>query len=275
MTRPHDLEELLEEQERLWNQRPLLSRTYGEWYEAIVERLSSVPGASIELGSGIGKLREFAGDRVVLTDVEKTRWVDARIDAAQLPYEPGSLANIVMLDVFHHLPDPARFFDEARRTLAPGGRVVMIEPYCSPGSTFFYKLLHHERTDLAAAPLEPDAQSAASPLESNQALPTLIFYRYRDEFLSRWPELACSRNAASPSSPIRSLADSSVVRLFRRRSSPRSARSSEVWSRSRRSLPSAVWWCSSAYASKTSRSSSHGKARRETSKRRMSPFAGE
>ena len=184
-----DLAQALAEQEQAWRQRPLLRRVYADWYRAIVDRLSPVAGRSIELGSGIGQLRQFAGDKVVLTDVEETAWGDERIDALRLPDADGSLANLVMLDVFHHLADPARFLDEAARTLRMGGRVIMVEPYCSPVSTLLYRRFHHERTDMNADPFAPDTTVATAPLESNQARPTLVFYRHRSEFIRRWPEL--------------------------------------------------------------------------------------
>jgi SAM-dependent methyltransferase len=184
------LEQSLESQEEAWNGRPLLRRLYLEWYRALEERLSPISGTSIELGSGIGKLRLVTGDRVVLTDVERTRWVDAQVDALSLPYEDGSLANIVLVDVFHHLAEPARFLDEATRALAPGGRLLMVEPYCSPLSTLLYERFHHERTDLSADVFAVDEVSASAPMESNQALPTLAFYRHRQETLRRWPSLS-------------------------------------------------------------------------------------
>jgi SAM-dependent methyltransferase len=183
------LEALLEVQERAWDERPMLRRIYGEWYTAMVDRLSDASGHSIELGSGIGKLREFAAGRVVLTDIEETRWVDEVVDALDIPFDDGSLANIVMLDVFHHLSDPARFLDEATRTLADGGRVVMVEPYCSYLSTPLYRAYHHERTDLGADAFAPDNAIASAPMESNQARPTLVFFRNRAEFRRRWPHL--------------------------------------------------------------------------------------
>lgn len=184
-----DLEQALAEQERAWNARPLLRSVYAAWYGEIVDWLSSVDGRSLELGSGIGRLRDFAGRRVVLTDVEKTRWVDEQVDALALPDAAGSVANIVMLDVFHHLADPVRFLDEADRVLAPGGRIIMVEPYCSALSTFFYTRLHHERTDLSADPFAPDEVTGSAPMESNQARPTLVFYRHREDFSRRWPNL--------------------------------------------------------------------------------------
>src|SRR5215210_2727077 len=117
MEQAGDLVSALREQERAWASRPLLRRLYLGWYRDIVARLSPVDGRSIELGSGIGRLREVAGDRVELTDVELTPWAQAQVDAHDLPYGDGELANIAMLDVFHHLADPARFLDEAHRSL--------------------------------------------------------------------------------------------------------------------------------------------------------------
>jgi SAM-dependent methyltransferase len=184
-----DLVATLREQEQAWRERPLVRQLYREWYRALVERLSDVDGVSVELGSGIGRLREVAGTRVVLTDVEQTPWSDDAVDALHLPYADGSLANIVMLDVFHHLADPARFLDEVARTLASGGRLVMIEPYCSPISTPLYRGFHQERTDTAANPFAPDPEIAHAALDSNQALPTLAFYRRLAELHRRWPAL--------------------------------------------------------------------------------------
>jgi SAM-dependent methyltransferase len=179
------LAESLREHERAWEARPLLRRIYCDWFELLASRLSTVPGATIELGSGIGQLRDAIPD-LVTTDVEATPWADRVVDAEALPYGDGELANIVMLDVYHHLPRPAVFLDEARRALAPGGRVVMLEPYCSPLSSLAYRL-HHERLELGA---DGFAESdSTDPLDANLAQTTLAFYRQRDEYGRRWPEL--------------------------------------------------------------------------------------
>lgn len=183
-----DLAAALVEQERAWNERPLVRRQYGEWYRLIVESLADIGKPTVELGSGIGKLRHYKPD-VVTTDIEPTPWADLVVDAEALPYEEGELGNLVMLDVFHHLADPARFFDEARRVLAPGGRVVIVDPYCSPLSAPIYTRFHHERTDLGVPALERDVQTSTAPLESNQARATLVFYHDREQYLARWPEL--------------------------------------------------------------------------------------
>jgi SAM-dependent methyltransferase len=182
------LDEILSEQERAWEERPLLRHLYRDWYRLIASRLAPVEGPTVELGSGIGKFKEIVSD-VVLTDVEPTRWAEAVIDAEAMPYENGSVANLVLFDVFHHLPSPHRFFDEAQRAVAPGGRIVIFDPYCSPVSAPAYRLFHHERTDLSGDAFEDDADVAIAPFASNVARATLAFFRELPEFQRRWPML--------------------------------------------------------------------------------------
>ena len=102
---PTELQRALDEQERAWRERPALRRQYADFYARIVRRLSGVPGQTVELGSGIGRFKELRPD-VVTTDVEPTRWSDAVVDAHELPFGDASLANLVLLDVFHHLAAP-------------------------------------------------------------------------------------------------------------------------------------------------------------------------
>ncbi|HXV94910.1 MAG TPA: class I SAM-dependent methyltransferase [Gaiellaceae bacterium] len=182
------LVELLTAEEEAWTRRPLLRRLYRDWFEEIGRRLSPVPGETVELGSGIGKLQEHL-PFVVATDIEPTPWAERVVDASRLPFADASLANLVLFDVFHHLADPARFLDEARRTLAPGGRLVVLDPYCSPVSTPAYRLFHPERTDLSAPAFDREESIAADPLASNQARATLVFFRRADELRRGWPDL--------------------------------------------------------------------------------------
>lgn len=182
------LVETLEAHERAWNARPLLRALYREWFELVAARLSGAPGPTVEVGGGLGHLRDVVPEAVV-TDLEPTPWAAAVVDAQRMPYEDGSIANVVLVDVFHHLPRPARFLDEAERVLAPGGRVVMLEPYCSPLSTFAYRRFHHEPVDLDADPFADADQSTSEALDSNSALPTLAFFRRAGELGRRWPRL--------------------------------------------------------------------------------------
>ena len=95
----------------------------------MASRLSDVPGPTVELGAGLARFREVVPD-VVETDVEETPWADLVVDAESLPYA-GRRAR-EHRDA-RRLPPSRRsrraFLDEATRALAPGGRVVMVEPY--------------------------------------------------------------------------------------------------------------------------------------------------
>lgn len=185
---PESLADVLAEHERAWNERPLLRDLYSAWFEDVRASLSSVPGRSVELGSGIARFRE-AYPAIVTTDIELTPWADEVVNAEDLPYEDGALANLVLIDVFHHVARPARFLDEAVRVLRPGGRVVVLDPYCSAVSTPLYRLFHSERTDLTASPFDDDPLVDGAPFDSNQARATLAFFRAEDELERRWPEL--------------------------------------------------------------------------------------
>jgi SAM-dependent methyltransferase len=178
----------LREHERIWSQRPLLRRIYREWFELVATRLARAPGMTVELGCGGAHLREVVPD-VVETDVEGTPWADAVVDAERMPYADGSVANLVLVDVFHHLSSVERFLTEATRVLVPGGRIIVLDAYCSPLSALAYSRLHHERLELAADPFRDDSSIASDPMEANIARTTLVLFRHAHVLEQRWPEL--------------------------------------------------------------------------------------
>jgi len=182
------LNEHLGSQVRAWESRPLLRRLYSDWYGLVETRLSSVSGQSLELGSGIGG---FAQGRpaIIATDVEETPWAQMVVDGENIPFDDGAIANLVLIDVFHHLAAPGRFLAEAARVLNSGGRVVMVEPYCSPLSTIAYRLFHEEDLDLSAEPLAESAALRDSPMDANIAQPTISFFRRPEAVRQAFPEL--------------------------------------------------------------------------------------
>jgi SAM-dependent methyltransferase len=182
------LAETLRAHHAAWDARPLVRRLYREWFELVTAELSTVDGRTVELGAGISKFAEGRPD-VLATDVEPTAWAEHAADAEALPFDDRSLANLVLIDVFHHLARPASFFDEAERVLVPGGRVVMLEPFCSPVSTLAYHVFHHERVDLSEDPFAEDLRLRANPALANQARATIAFFRRDSDLERRWPVL--------------------------------------------------------------------------------------
>lgn len=177
----------LQEQRAAWESRPLVRALYHDWYRRMAGQLSSAPGPTIELGCGIGSFKEFMPE-VVATDVLESRWADRVVDARQLPYADESVANLVMVDVIHHVEEPAALLEEAQRVLVPGGRLVALEPYCSPVSRPLYRRFHHEPVDETVDPFA-GAQSGSDPWDANGALPTLLFWRHLPRLQERFPKL--------------------------------------------------------------------------------------
>jgi SAM-dependent methyltransferase len=175
----------------MWDRKPVLRLVYDDFCDCIAAACRD--GLTIEIGGGIGNLKRRL-TQVVGTDIQSTPWLDCVADAHRLPFADACAANIVMVDVLHHLEFPVVFFHEAARVLRPGGRVLMVEPAITWGSTLFYRLFHHEPVRTAADVLkEGSPDPRRDPYDSNQAIPTLLATRDRDRFHRLCPALRIAR----------------------------------------------------------------------------------
>ena len=167
--------------------KPYLKRLYEEWYNDFKRRANSVSskGLFLELGSGGGFLKSIFPE-VITSDILELPCVDKVCSAESLPFEDKSIACIMLLNVFHHIPRPRLFLKEAERTLVSGGKVVMIEPANSLFGRFVYKNFHHEPFDPKG---EMEIEEGRPLSNSNQALPYIFFERERKIFESSYPHL--------------------------------------------------------------------------------------
>lgn len=207
LTRGLDLDDprTTELRRRIIEEKPFLRQIYVEWYEAVANTLPDGPGRVLEIGSGAGFLDRFV-PRLITSEILACAGVRLVLDALHLPFAAGTLRGIVMTNVLHHLPDPQRFFAEARRSVRPGGVVVMIEPWVNPWSTFVYTRLHHE-------PFRTDAKEwgfpSTGPLSgANGALPWILFERDRFRFEQEFPEWTVE--GVTPLMPFRYLVSGGV-----------------------------------------------------------------
>jgi len=158
----------IQRNQRAWEGKPLLRAIYAGFYRRILRLVDpAVPGRVVELGSGMGHLRQHL-PTALATDLFPNPWLDLACDAYELPFASGTVSHLILFDVFHHLAAPGAFFREAKRVLAPGGAVVLFEPYVSLASLPVYGWLHPEPlgwnrpiSDQADAPGRPREHYAA------------------------------------------------------------------------------------------------------------------
>jgi SAM-dependent methyltransferase len=136
----------------------------------------------LEIGSGSSPLKIFLNS-VITSDVLQLEYLDVVFDChliAQTDVIPDHSIDIITLtNVLHHLRDPLQFLRGATKKLAPGGQIVLVEPYFSFVSYPLYKTLHHEPVNFKIQ--RPILDEIQGPLStSNQAMPYMIFFSRPD-----------------------------------------------------------------------------------------------
>ena len=171
--------------------KPFLKKIYEKWYADLMKNLS--PSAIVvEIGSGGGFLKDIYPN-VTSSDILPLPHCDLTLDATAMPFENNTLGAVVMVNVFHHIPDCAAFLKEANRTLCVGGKIVMVEPANCAWSRLIYQNLHHEPFDPTVEKWTFDSTGPMS--SSNQALPFIVFERDAIKFEKEFPQLRVVRKS--------------------------------------------------------------------------------
>ena len=178
-------EDILLKHREVWKQKKILREIYEDWYRMIISDLSEVEGPTVELGAGGGNFKEYY-PKAISADIEEREWLDMSFDAHEMPFEDASVANIVMIDVLHHLADPSAFLSESSRVLAAGGRLLMLEPYPSPFSRIIYSLFHPEPFIYDIDYFSLSSRREKDPWDSNQAISFLMFHKFVRRFEERF-----------------------------------------------------------------------------------------
>jgi SAM-dependent methyltransferase len=170
-----------------WRNKPLLQTIYDAFYQRILKHIDpTMPGAIVELGSGIGNLKARL-PQAICTDLFPNPWLDLVCDAYRMPFGDGSVSHLILFDVFHHLERPRAFLREARRVLVPKGRVILFEPFISATSFPVYGLLHHEPVALGQKLDGCEEPPPAHDYYAAQGNATRLFFRGENrDWLSGW-----------------------------------------------------------------------------------------
>lgn len=158
-------------------------KVYKEYQECLA-RIKN-PKVCVELGSGASFAKEFVGG-LLYTDVIAYAGIDLVVDATNMPFQDESVDFICMLNTLHHIPNAEKFFREASRVLALGGRIFIADQHLGWISSFVLKYLHKEG-------FNPDAKTWAFPSKgplssANGALSWIIFKRDLSLFQHLFPQ---------------------------------------------------------------------------------------
>ncbi|MCY3010109.1 MAG: methyltransferase domain-containing protein [Planctomycetota bacterium] len=128
---------------KIWDEKPLLRQIYHDFYLLIERWLSDIVGDLLEIGAGCGGMKSLVPN-CIATDLFPSPWVDRCENVYALSLTDDSLANLVMVDVFHHLRFPGDALAECSRVLLKGGRLIIFEPDIGALGLLVYGLFHHE-----------------------------------------------------------------------------------------------------------------------------------
>jgi len=171
----HQIE--IERNRLAWDSKPLIHAIYQAFYAKVIPHL--LPGKTLELGSGLGKIKAFI-PQAITSDLYLNPGIDQVESAYKLSFANGSLSNIILIDVWHHLRYPGLALQEFARVLLPGGQVFLIEPAMGYLPRLVYQLLHHEPVAMRE-PIEwfPKNRDASFDIEyfASQSQAWKMFYQ--------------------------------------------------------------------------------------------------
>jgi SAM-dependent methyltransferase len=128
-----------------WQKKPILQTIYREFHRLIAAQLSGLAAPLIvELGSGIGNIKEVIPN-CLRTDLFPNPWLDQVENAYQLSFADGTVSDLILFDVFHHLHYPGTALQEFKRVLRSKGRVLIFDPYISLLGALVYGFFHPEQ----------------------------------------------------------------------------------------------------------------------------------
>lgn len=178
-----DKSTLITHLERL-KKNKFLRNLYTDFYNRLIAE-ARLAGPVVELGSGAGFLKQIL-PTIITSDVVGGQGIDKVFSATAIPFADNSIAAYLMYDVFHHIKDVETALREMLRTLLPGGKIIMIEPYNSIWGRFIYQNFHHEGFDPKNKTWFINGQGRLS--DANGAMPWIVFERDRLLFEKKFPE---------------------------------------------------------------------------------------
>ena len=174
-----DDKDFLEVHRNILERKQILQNVFADFYRkmgGLCDSYLAGRGLEIELGSGAGFIKKIR-PTVKTSDIRASKHIDLVIDAQDMDLEDASVRCIYAINVFHHIPEPRKFFDELRRVLEPDGGCILVEPHNGIVSAALHKRLHKDEFFDAHAKSWENNQIQGPLSGANQALSHIVFVR--------------------------------------------------------------------------------------------------
>ena len=175
---------------RVFSRKRMLREVFSDFHDLfhkLENQFITAKGIKVEIGAGVAPMRDSYSD-VLATDVVSAPHLDLVLNAEDMALENESVRVLFGQNCFHHFPHPAQFFNEVERVLAPGGGVILLDPYYGPFASFLFKRLSPTEG------FDKNCPSWETPVigpmnGANQALSYIVFVRDRNKFEKKYPRL--------------------------------------------------------------------------------------
>ena len=170
--------------------KPIMLEVFTEMHDIFYKldkKFFNTEGKRIELGAGAYPIKETY-QNVISSDVVEGHDIDLVLDAMNMNIEPNSVRSLYAQNVFHHFPDPRKFFSEANKVLAVGGGIIILDPFYGLVSSLIYP--HISPNESFHKNQKNWEGSHTGPMKgANQALSYIIFNRDKKIFEKEFPDL--------------------------------------------------------------------------------------
>ncbi len=149
-----------------------------------------------ELGSGAGFSKIILDDsRITLTDVEEYEWIDQKIDALTLPFEPNSVDVFICSHMIHHVAYPVTFLKNLAKSLKPNGVILISEVNTSFIFKILLRIMKHEgwNYNIDVFDTSRPTNNPDDPWSANCAIPELL-WSDENNFENEIKELKIEKN---------------------------------------------------------------------------------
>jgi len=150
----------------------------------------------VELGAGPGLSREHLKDsKIEVTDIIPNKWIDAQVDATELPYSPDSIDVVICSHMIHHVATPSALIRRIGEVLKPGGVLLINETKASLLHRLLMSVMKNEgwSYDIEIFDESSKAKERNNPLEGNNAIADLLFNDHK-KFISEFPEFSIEKD---------------------------------------------------------------------------------